>query len=69
MNELVVISGKGGIGKTSLTASLAMLAGESLNADCDVDAPERLPEPGDGIGSEIRRTQSIDGLAPLAGNQ
>lgn len=40
MNELVVISGKGGTGKTSLTASFAVLAGRSVIADCDVDAAD-----------------------------
>lgn len=39
MKEFVVISGKGGTGKTSLTASLAYLAGkDAIVADCDVDA-------------------------------
>jgi MinD superfamily P-loop ATPase len=36
MRELVVISGKGGTGKTSLTASFAVLAGRPVLADCDV---------------------------------
>lgn len=40
MKELVVISGKGGTGKTSLTASFAMLAGQAVVADCDVDASD-----------------------------
>jgi MinD superfamily P-loop ATPase len=40
MNELVVISGKGGTGKTSLTASFAMLAERPVVADCDVDAAD-----------------------------
>ncbi len=40
MNELVVISGKGGTGKTSVTASLAVLAGSAVLADCDVDAAD-----------------------------
>lgn len=40
MDELVVISGKGGTGKTSVTASLAVLAGQSVLADCDVDAAD-----------------------------
>ena len=40
MKELVVISGKGGTGKTSVTASLAVLAGRSVIADCDVDAAD-----------------------------
>jgi MinD superfamily P-loop ATPase len=40
MNELVVISGKGGTGKTSIVASLAVLAQSSVVADCDVDAAD-----------------------------
>jgi len=38
--ELVVISGKGGTGKTSLTASFAALAGTCVISDCDVDAAD-----------------------------
>lgn len=38
MNELVICSGKGGTGKTSVTASLAALAEDFVLADCDVDA-------------------------------
>jgi len=40
MKELVIISGKGGTGKTSLTASFAVLAGNAVVADCDVDAAD-----------------------------
>lgn len=40
MQELVVISGKGGTGKTSVAASLAVLAGRTVMADCDVDAAD-----------------------------
>ena len=41
MKEIVVISGKGGTGKTSITASFAYLGGENLVvADCDVDAAD-----------------------------
>jgi MinD superfamily P-loop ATPase len=40
MRELVVISGKGGTGKTSVTASLAVLAEQVVVADCDVDAAD-----------------------------
>ena len=43
MKEIVVISGKGGTGKTSLVASFASLAasaGSLVLADCDVDAPD-----------------------------
>jgi MinD superfamily P-loop ATPase len=38
MNELVVLSGKGGTGKTSITGSLAVLAKDKVLIDCDVDA-------------------------------
>ena len=40
MKELVVISGKGGTGKTSLVASFAGLADRVVLADCDVDAAD-----------------------------
>jgi MinD superfamily P-loop ATPase len=40
IEELVVISGKGGTGKTSLAASFAVLAGNAVIADCDVDAAD-----------------------------
>jgi len=40
MKELVVISGKGGTGKTSIVASFAALAKQSVLADCDVDAAD-----------------------------
>ncbi len=41
MKEIVVISGKGGTGKTSISAAFAMLGGNDLIvADCDVDAAD-----------------------------
>ncbi len=41
MKEIVIISGKGGTGKTSLTASFAYLGGKDvIVADCDVDAAD-----------------------------
>lgn len=40
MKEIAVLSGKGGTGKTSLTASFAVLAGNPVLVDCDVDAPD-----------------------------
>ncbi len=40
MTELVVISGKGGTGKTSIVASFAALAENAVVADCDVDAAD-----------------------------
>jgi len=40
MKQIVVISGKGGTGKTVITASLASLAENKVMADCDVDAAD-----------------------------
>lgn len=40
MKELIIISGKGGTGKTSVTASFAALAKNAVLADCDVDAAD-----------------------------
>lgn len=40
MREIVVISGKGGTGKTSVCASLAHLAQNKVVCDLDVDAPD-----------------------------
>ncbi|HIJ72295.1 MAG TPA: 4Fe-4S binding protein [Planctomycetes bacterium] len=40
MKELVIISGKGGTGKTSIVAAFAALAKNAVMADCDVDAAD-----------------------------
>lgn len=40
MKQLTVISGKGGTGKTILTASFAVLAQNKVMVDCDVDAAD-----------------------------
>lgn len=40
MKELVIISGKGGTGKTSVVGSFAALACNPVLADCDVDAAD-----------------------------
>jgi MinD superfamily P-loop ATPase len=40
MKQIVVISGKGGTGKTILTASFADLAKSKVMVDCDVDAAD-----------------------------
>lgn len=40
MPEILVISGKGGTGKTSLTAAFAHLAPNHILCDLDVDAPD-----------------------------
>lgn len=38
--QIAVISGKGGTGKTSVTASIAALCSNAVLADCDVDAAD-----------------------------
>jgi MinD superfamily P-loop ATPase len=40
IKEIVVVSGKGGTGKTSVTASLVPYFTNTVVADCDVDAPD-----------------------------
>lgn len=40
MKQITIISGKGGTGKTTLTASLASLIDNKVMADCDVDAAD-----------------------------
>ena len=40
VKEITVLSGKGGTGKTSVAASLAVLAHKAVLTDCDVDAPD-----------------------------
>ena len=40
IHEIVVISGKGGTGKTSITASILPFLEKIVVADCDVDAPD-----------------------------
>ncbi len=40
MKQLVVISGKGGTGKTVISAAFAKLAKNKVMADCDVDAAD-----------------------------
>ena len=40
MTELVIVSGKGGTGKTSLVGSLAALSRNKVLVDCDVDAAD-----------------------------
>lgn len=40
MPEIVIISGKGGTGKTSLTGAFAQVARDTVLCDLDVDAPD-----------------------------
>jgi MinD superfamily P-loop ATPase len=39
MKQLLILSGKGGTGKTTLAGAFIKLAGAKAYADCDVDAP------------------------------
>ena len=40
MKQIVIISGKGGTGKTVITGAFAALAKNKVMADCDVDAAD-----------------------------
>ena len=40
MKEIVVLSGKGGTGKTSIVSSFAAIARDAVLVDCDVDAAD-----------------------------
>jgi MinD superfamily P-loop ATPase len=40
VKEITVLSGKGGTGKTTITASFAVLTQNAVLTDCDVDAPD-----------------------------
>ncbi|MEX1375917.1 MAG: P-loop NTPase [Eubacteriales bacterium] len=40
MKEILIVSGKGGTGKTSITGAIASLSHNSVFADCDVDAAD-----------------------------
>jgi len=63
IKELVVISGKGGTGKTTVVGAFASLAGNKVMADCDVDAADlhlllapEIKEREDFIGGVIAKT-------------
>lgn len=55
IREIVVLSGKGGAGKTSITAAFAALAQNAIVCDLDVDAPDLhiLFEPTDTAAEEF----------------
>jgi len=57
MKQLTIISGKGGTGKTTITAAFATLAHNAVLADCDVDAADLhlILEP------DIRHTEKFYG--------
>ena len=60
MNRLLILSGKGGTGKTTVSAALIRLAEAKAVADCDVDAPNLhlimnqsvIPEVHDFVGGD-----------------
>lgn len=58
MKQMTILSGKGGTGKTTITASFAALSSNAVLADCDVDAPNLhlLLKP------EIQETMEFMGL-------
>ena len=58
MKQLTIISGKGGTGKTSITAAFASLAKNAVFADCDVDAADLhlILKP------NVKKTQGFRGL-------
>ena len=57
MQQLCVISGKGGTGKTTITAGFSWLADKAVLADCDVDAADLhiLLDP------SVQRTEEFSG--------
>ena len=63
MKKLLILSGKGGTGKTTTAAAFIRFSGAKAMADCDVDAPNlhivnefsQEPEKSDFIGSEKAR--------------
>jgi len=57
LKEIVVISGKGGTGKTSIVASFAALANNAVLADCDVDAADLHLV----LGPDIKQTHNFSG--------
>ena len=67
MKQIAIASGKGGTGKTTITAAFAVLAQNIVIADCDVDAPDlhMLLHP------QIMKTQEFKGskLAVIDGTR
>jgi len=57
MKELCIVSGKGGTGKTTVSAAFASLAKSNVMADCDVDAADLHLL----LSPELRRRESFIG--------
>jgi MinD superfamily P-loop ATPase len=64
MKQLVVLSGKGGTGKTTVTAALAQLLKPIVLADCDVEAPNLhlllSPQTDNSFALKVSRKARID---------
>jgi len=58
VKELSIISGKGGTGKTTITAAFAALAENAVLADCDVDAADLHLL----LGPKVEKVQDFHGL-------
>jgi uncharacterized membrane-anchored protein len=70
LKEVVVISGKGGTGKTSIVASFAALAKNVVFADCDVDAADlhlvlepKIMQKSDFSGGELKNPAGVKNIA------
>lgn len=61
MKQVTIISGKGGTGKTSITAALAAYQENAIFTDCDVDAADLYLL----LTPDIQKTHSFPG-APIA---
>ncbi|HHY12703.1 MAG TPA: 4Fe-4S binding protein [Firmicutes bacterium] len=65
IKELVVLSGKGGTGKTSIVGSFAELAKDAVFCDCDVDAANLglllRPETKEAVEFRVSSKANIDG--------
>lgn len=65
MKQLAIISGKGGTGKTTVTACFAHLAKNKIMADCDVDAPNLHLA----LENEVRAEREFSGAKVAVINQ
>ncbi|MBC7253058.1 MAG: ATP-binding protein [Actinobacteria bacterium] len=73
MKQVVVLSGKGGTGKTTVAAALVEQAGRAMIADCDVEAPNLhlllKPRTSRSYTMSVSRRASIDpGLCTRCGS-